>query len=1187
MGQEILYCFKCQTRLLGSDFERGKAFRVDAQAACPQCVRDLLVHLPDPDAEIERLKRTAVPKPSGTPSSSVKLPTVSTARIPAAPPRTADPSSPPSRMPLLIPAVVGGLIVAVVAFMFSGSKDNRPVSGAPSIPTPVPPPDPGPRPNPVNPIARDLEELDARLSAPLRQEKVQEAVQLLQAARGKHGSVDWTRAVDERMQKLEVLARRVAAPIFDQAGPAAKRKDQAALKDLRGRLEALGFPGLLGEYDALVAAAVTGTDPWTVLDFQSLKSEEGATLSKRADGSVHVSGPNPKRDTYVLTARVGLRGVRTFRLEALANPSLPSGGPGRAGHGNFVLTELKLQSNGLPLAFLGASATFEQDKYPASAAIDGRPLSGWAVNGKPGNAALFHLQAPADLDSVTIVLEQGSNHPGYNLGCFRISAGTAELPPPPAARVAEEFVPKTPETDEPSPAPTGYRARWAAAARPAAARDFAGAIKAVEELRAALTDEISRKKAAGDIADFKLAAEALAEVPRLLPKWTKGTKVDLQFIGETGLADRIEGTLLEAGARGVTIQAEGGTFDVPAGELAAGSIATLLALRGEKKPTDARAVEVLRALEGASGGDMGARFSDVRGALDPKESEARRLFWSAEEDFSTMKTRGAAAAVYEKLLADATFFAARNKAFLEERVVASREQFFFADDLAAGGTFSLASAPKLETYWISAADSPGKAAANFVEAELFVAPGAACRAWIFAGGCCQEVFTFYLQGTGLSGPSAKNPRETVAAAPGGEDMIVVRVPTGTLKKKHADHTGPKEPDRWMWIDLGALKFADAGPKRLRILTEQKGLGVAYLAVGPSRQGAPREAEVKELLKNRPPQGYQATGTILREIFRGSGETVGDLTSMAKFKEGKPDQSGTIAIFDSGNLGNEYGCRIRGYVHPPATGEYVFWLASDDHGELWLSADDSPERKQRICHLNHPVGHQAWNSDPTQKSAGMSLVGGRRYYIEVLQKQGGGGEHVAVGWTLPGGVQERPIPGSRLSPIGAVATRKATRPGFGRGFSPEGAVTRSACIGGSGGRDFELAPTPRQLLRGLHLRVSSGYVGSVKPVFQGPAGDVDGALAGEGNAKTEVIGRPGYVVGGVVLRATDRVNSMKVIFVRVSGNRLLAGDRYETEWFGSRPGGTETMLGDGVTPVVGVFGRQGSWIDALGLVLQGK
>jgi hypothetical protein len=460
MGQEILYCFKCQTRLMGSDFDRGKAFRVDSQAACPDCVRSLLAHLPDPDAEIERLKRTHVPKPAGTPSSSTKLPQVSTSRIPVQPPRTLDAPPRPSRTPQLIAAAVGVLVVIVLlAVVFSGS-DRRPTPMATPTPTPQPDPTPGPgpRPPPVDPVARDLEELDARLSLPLRQEKIRDVADMLAGARGKHATVDWTRAIDERVQKLEVAARRVAAPILQQVGPAAKKGDEAALKDLRSRLEALGVRALIGDYDAAVAASPV--DPWTVLDLQTLKSREGATLSKQGDGSVLVSGTLSNQDTYTLSARVGLRRVRALRLEAIANGSLPAGGPGRAGHGNFALTEFKVLSGGTPLVFSGASATFEQDLYPASGAIDGRPLSGWSVYPRVGqtSTAFFHLQAPADLDSITIILEHGTAFAGHLLGCFRISAGTAELPPPPPPRPVEETPLKAPVTNEPSAATAAYRA---------------------------------------------------------------------------------------------------------------------------------------------------------------------------------------------------------------------------------------------------------------------------------------------------------------------------------------------------------------------------------------------------------------------------------------------------------------------------------------------------------------------------------------------------------------------------------------------------------------------------------------------------------------------------------------------------------------------------------------------------------
>src|SRR6185436_20793700 len=129
MGQEILYCFKCQTRLLGSDFDKGLAFRVNSQAACPQCVRELLAHLPDPDAELERLKKAQVPKAAGLTSSSTKMSAVqlsSTSRIPAQPrPVTPEAPKPPSRGPLAIAGLVGGVVVVLIlAVLFSGSKDR-------------------------------------------------------------------------------------------------------------------------------------------------------------------------------------------------------------------------------------------------------------------------------------------------------------------------------------------------------------------------------------------------------------------------------------------------------------------------------------------------------------------------------------------------------------------------------------------------------------------------------------------------------------------------------------------------------------------------------------------------------------------------------------------------------------------------------------------------------------------------------------------------------------------------------------------------------------------------------------------------------------------------------------------------------------------------------------------------------
>ena len=45
----------------------------------------------------------------------------------------------------------------------------------------------------------------------------------------------------------------------------------------------------------------------------------------------------------------------------------------------------------------------------------------------------------------------------------------------------------------------------------------------------------------------------------------------------------------------------------------------------------------------------------------------------------------------------------------------------------------------------------------------------------------------------------------------------------------------------------------------------------------------------------------------------------------------------------------------------------------------------------------------------QQRAPITLVAGTRYYIEALQKEGGGGDNLAVRWVRPDGVDEGPIP----------------------------------------------------------------------------------------------------------------------------------------------------------------------------------
>src|ERR1041384_3856828 len=80
MGQEIVYCFKCATRLLGADFEHGRAIRAGNRAACKACAAELLASLPPED------RPDPTPPKTARLASSTKLKALpahsSTSRIP-------------------------------------------------------------------------------------------------------------------------------------------------------------------------------------------------------------------------------------------------------------------------------------------------------------------------------------------------------------------------------------------------------------------------------------------------------------------------------------------------------------------------------------------------------------------------------------------------------------------------------------------------------------------------------------------------------------------------------------------------------------------------------------------------------------------------------------------------------------------------------------------------------------------------------------------------------------------------------------------------------------------------------------------------------------------------------------------------------------------------------------------------
>ena len=99
-----------------------------------------------------------------------------------------------------------------------------------------------------------------------------------------------------------------------------------------------------------------------------------------------------------------------------------------------------------------------------------------------------------------------------------------------------------------------------------------------------------------------------------------------------------------------------------------------------------------------------------------------------------------------------------------------------------------------------------------------------------------------------------------------------------------------------------------------------------------------------------------------------------------------------------------------------TGPYEFWIANENVSELWISPNANPADKIKIAEVTRSTPYSKWPHTHEAESAPVNLEAGKHYYLEVLQAQASGSTQLAVRWRLPNGVEERPIPGWRLTPL---------------------------------------------------------------------------------------------------------------------------------------------------------------------------
>jgi hypothetical protein len=148
-----------------------------------------------------------------------------------------------------------------------------------------------------------------------------------------------------------------------------------------------------------------------------------------------------------------------------------------------------------------------------------------------------------------------------------------------------------------------------------------------------------------------------------------------------------------------------------------------------------------------------------------------------------------------------------------------------------------------------------------------------------------------------------------------------------------------------------------------------------------------------------------TGHIRREFWGGvSATSLRGLQQDPRFS-GRPDSWDLANRFELTPVEtNRLGVRFRGYLHPPVSGDYEFWLAAATQASLRMSPTENPKDAAQIAQTFDASRSNNWDAPlfrgPSPWSGAIPLRAGRCYYIEALLLVEQGEGHLSVAWKGP-------------------------------------------------------------------------------------------------------------------------------------------------------------------------------------------
>ena len=308
MGQEILYCFKCQERVTSSDLESANALRFGNRTACHKCVPDLLASLTSQERK-DLVSRVQSPK----------KPATARGLAPATPRPKVYGVDRSSSNPAILWAIGGVIVVLVIvgAVLMSKSEPSPPPREA-STPLPVPK---GPEESPRERSAREaiakakslpssdpdaqlaafeqalktaagtsrerearelrdeflslrrkalvkeLSGLDERARVHVQKEEFGAALAIFEAVRPLRPGAEWKGLVDGKVDEIRKAVDAAYVPLRDQAVAARARSGENEVNLVRERIRSWGLADRLADLDAHLrnVAPPPPADPWLPL----------------------------------------------------------------------------------------------------------------------------------------------------------------------------------------------------------------------------------------------------------------------------------------------------------------------------------------------------------------------------------------------------------------------------------------------------------------------------------------------------------------------------------------------------------------------------------------------------------------------------------------------------------------------------------------------------------------------------------------------------------------------------------------------------------------------------------------------------------------------------------------------------------------------------------------------------------